>query len=287
MPKAGEKNAGYRGGIHDVVSGPLVAVVLKPAGRSCTEGGLPRRSIALPIADHQIRRGRRLRPTKHRIAQINLLNPLCPRGESGIWEGLGDGLILNVRYAVRRLFRSPMFTLVAVLSLGLGIGANTAMFSLVNAVIIRDMPYENPETLVDVYERQEGFSAGTLSYPDYVDLLDGSEGVFDDIAGSQVALLQADAEGGVEMLPGEAVTGNYFPLLGVQPAVGRLISNEDHVARGAHPVVVLGYGYWQRRFAGDPAAVGAELRLAGRAYTIICVVSKEYTGNRRGFVPDA
>jgi putative ABC transport system permease protein len=205
----------------------------------------------------------------------------------GSWEGFVDALVLNLRYAVRRLRKSPMFTFVAVLSLGLGIGANTAMFSLVNAVIIRDTPYENPESLVDVYERMEGFSHGTLSYPDYVDFLAGSKDVFEDVAGSQLTLLQVDSDAGVEMLPAESVTGNYFSLLGIQPAVGRLFSNEDHVAPGAHPVVVLGHGYWQRQFAADPNAVGEEIRLAGRSYTVIGVVHEDYQGNLRGIVPEA
>jgi len=205
----------------------------------------------------------------------------------GNWEGFVDTLVMNVRYSVRRLMKSPMFTLVAIVSLGLGIGANTAMFSVVNAVIIRDLPFEDPETLVDVYEAMEGFSHGTLSYPDYLDLIDGSGDVFSDVAGTQLALLQIDVDEGVEMLPGEAVTGNYFSLLGVHAAVGRLISAEDHVARGAHTVVVLGHSYWMNRYGGDPGVVGSELRLSGRPYTIIGVAPKEYSGSLRGIEPAA
>ena len=93
---------------------------------------------------------------------------------TGSWEGIVDTFFMNVRYAVRRLTKSPMFTLVAVLSLGLGIGANTAMFSLVNAAIIRDMGFAEPDRLVDVYEGSTGFSHGTLSYPDYLDIRRGA-----------------------------------------------------------------------------------------------------------------
>jgi len=202
------------------------------------------------------------------------------------YEHTMDQLLLNIRYAARRLMKAPGFTLVAILSLGLGIGANTAMFSMVNAVILRDLPFEDVETLVDVYEKQEGFSHGTLSYPDYLDFIAGTEGVFSGVSGSQLTLIQTDVDGGVEMLPSEAVTGNYFSLIGVKPAVGRLFTDEDHVARGAHPVVVLGYGYWQRRFGGDPGVVGTELRLGGRPYTILGVVPEAYTGNLRGIVPE-
>ncbi len=196
-------------------------------------------------------------------------------------------LAMNFRYAVRRLSKSPVFTLVAIASLGLGIGANTAMFSLVNAVIIRDLPLEDPETLVDVYMAQEGFSHGTLSYPDYEDVIEATDGVFVGVSGSQLTMLQADLDGGIETLPSESVTGNYFSLIGVKPAVGRLFTAEDHVAPGAHPVVVLGHGYWQRRFAGDPGVVGSELRISGRPFTIIGVAPESYTGNLRGIVPEA
>jgi len=110
--------------------------------------------------------------------------------------------------------------------------------------------------------------------------------VFAGIAGSQLALVQADAEDGVEMLAAEGVTGNYFPLTGVRPALGRLFTEEDQVSRGAHPVVALGYGFWQRRFGGDPDVLGTELRLGGRPYTIIGVVQEEYVGQIRGFTPE-
>ena len=206
-------------------------------------------------------------------------------GTTGNWEGLVDALVRNVRYALRRLMLSPMFTLVAIVSLGLGIGANTAMFSLVNAIIIRDLPFEDPERLVDIYEAMEGFSHGPLSYPDYLDFFEGSGDVFSEVGGIQLMFLQVDVEGGVEMAPAEAVTGNYFSMLGVQPALGRLLSAEDHVALGAHPVAVLGHGYWESRFGADPGAVGSELRISGRSYTIIGVAPAEYTGSIRGIEP--
>ncbi len=196
-----------------------------------------------------------------------------------------DAFVLNVRYAVRRLMRAPFFTLVAVLSLALGIGANTAIFSLVNAVIIRDVALERPEELVDVFEASEGFSHGTLSYPDYVDLVEGSGGVFSAVGGTQLAFVQTDVDGGVETMMAEAVTGNYFSLLGVQPALGRLISESDHIDPGAHPVTVLSYDYWQNRYAGDPGAVGADIRLGGRPYTIIGIAPADFRGSLRGVEP--
>ncbi|MDH3271762.1 MAG: ABC transporter permease [Gemmatimonadota bacterium] len=196
-----------------------------------------------------------------------------------------DTTVRNVRYAIRRLAKSPSFTAIAVLSLGLGIGANTAMFSLVNAVIFRDKPFEEPDRLVDVYESSVGFSHGTLSYPDYLDLLEGSTDVFSDVGGGQLAALNADAGDAVELLLAEAVTGNYFGLLGIRPARGRMLGSEDHVDRGAHPVVVLSHAYWVERFAASPDAVGSELRLSGRPYTVVGVAPEDFTGSLRGLEP--
>ncbi len=205
----------------------------------------------------------------------------------GSWEGTVDTLVLNVRYAVRRVARSPMFTAVAVVSLGLGIGANTAMFSLVNATIIRDMPFERPDELVDVYEAAEGFTHGTLSYPDYEDFVEGTTDVFAAVGGTQLALVPLDSDDGAEMLFGEAVTGNYFSLLGIEAARGRMISEEDHVAPGAHPVAVLAHDFWISRFGADPEVLGTDLRIGGRSYEVIGVAPEEFAGSLRGIEPAA
>jgi putative ABC transport system permease protein len=201
------------------------------------------------------------------------------------WEGFMDGFVRNVRYSLRRLGRSPMFTMVAVVSLALGIGANTAMFSLVNATMIRDAPYEDPESLVDVYVAAKGFSHGTASYPDYIDFMEGTEDVFSAVGGSQLSLLQGDTDNGVEPLLAEAVTGNYFDLLGIEAGAGRLISAEDHMARGAHPVFVMSHSYWQTRYGGDPGIIGTEVRLSGRPYTVIGVAPESFKGSLRGLEP--
>ncbi len=197
-----------------------------------------------------------------------------------------DALFRNTTYALRRLARSPFFTAVAVISLALGIGANTAMFSVVNAVVLRDLPLEEPERLVDVYWQLEGFSHGALSVPDFRDLREATIDVFETVGGSELTLVPAEGDGSVEMLTTEAVTGGYFDMLGVRPAVGRLFSGEDDVAIGAHPVVVLGHALWLRRFGGDPGVVGSELRLTGRTFTIIGVVEPAFSGSIRGFSPD-
>ena len=197
-----------------------------------------------------------------------------------------ERLVRDLRYAVRRLLKKPAFTAIAVVSLAIGIGANTAIFSLVNAIIIRDLPLEKPEELVDVYRQVAGFSHATFSFPDMEDLRRETSEVFTGVAGSRLSFVQTDVEGGVELLPAELITGNFFPLLGVPAHVGRTLLPEDDVTPGGHPVVMLGYGYWQRRFAGDPTVVGQEIRLNGRAYTIVGVVAKTYTGNLRGLTPE-
>ncbi len=227
-----------------------------------------------------VRYGRRTRRNRRGAAALG-----APQGHDRSWEGMVDTLFTNVRYAVRRLTRSPMFTLVAVLSLGIGIGANTAMFSLVNAAIIRDMGFAEPERLVDVYEGTDDFTHGTLSYPDYLDFVEGSRDVFEAVTVSRFAVVQADTEDGVETLFGAGVTGEFFDLLGIDAARGRLLGEEDDVAPGAHPVVVLGHDYWSSRYAADPDIVGRQVRLRGRPYAVIGVTPEGFTGSVRGFAP--
>ena len=210
-------------------------------------------------------------------------------GRSGwAWRsGLQLGVARDIRDGFRSLARRPAFTAVAVLSLALGIGANTAIFSLVNAVILRDTPVERPEEVVNLYLHQASFEFGTLSYPDFEDVRDGAAAVFSDIAASHFLPLTIDRGegGGVGLAPAEAVTGSYFPLLGIEAAVGRTLLPSDDVARGGHPVVMLDHRYWQSAFAGDPDVVGREMRVGGRAYTVIGVGPPEFAGTVRGLVP--
>ncbi len=191
----------------------------------------------------------------------------------------------NIRFAIRRLRKRPFFTLIAIFSLALGIGANTAMFSLVNAVMLRELPVRDPERLMNVYLSTPDFEHGVFSYPDYRDFRDGTTEVFSDVGATRLTPAQVERDGRVESLIGEAVTGNFFPMLGVQAAVGRTLLPEDDVSPGAHPVVMLGYDYWQQAFAGDPLAVGQEIRLGGRQYTIVGVAPKAYSGSMRALAP--
>ena len=191
----------------------------------------------------------------------------------------------NLCYAGRRLTQSPGFAAVAVLSLALGIGANTAIFSLVNAVILAESPFEAPEELVNIYMNYPGADYNPFSFPDFIDLRDGTGDVFSGVVASQLQILQVDRGGSIEALPAEVVTGNYFTSLGVEAEIGRTLLPEDDITEGAHPVVMLDYGYWHRAYGGSPDVVGQEIRLGGRAYTIVGVAPEEYGGTFRGIVP--
>jgi predicted permease len=192
----------------------------------------------------------------------------------------------DIRYALRRLRRQPGFTAVALLSLALGIGVNTAIFTLVNAVMLRDAPAANSEQLVNIYLDQPGFTYSPLSYPEYRDVEAGTRDVFAGISGALLSLVQRDHGDRLETLPAELVTGNHFELLGLRAAAGRLFTAADDVAPGGHPVAVISHAYWQRAFDGGPAAVGGTLRLNGMNYEIIGVMPERYAGTLRGIAPD-
>ena len=194
-------------------------------------------------------------------------------------------LATDVRLAVRRARKRPGFTLVALLSLTLGIGANTAVFSLVNAILLRRTPIPEPERVVEVYQKQIDFPYAPFSYPDYIDLKRATVGTFSQISLSEYTIAARDMGDHVESLVGELVNGDYFPLLGVRATVGRLLGPQDDVAPGAHAVVVLSHDYWQRAFASDPRVVGRMIRLSGRQYTIVGVAPATYSGSISGLTP--
>ncbi|MFH1572537.1 MAG: ABC transporter permease, partial [Acidobacteriota bacterium] len=172
-----------------------------------------------------------------------------------------------------------------VLSLAVGIGANVAIFSVINAILLRERPLQKPEEVVEIYLSQPDFQYGTLSYPDYRDLRDEAGDAFEGIAVSGLTVVQVDRGGSIDMQLAEMVSGNYFSLQGISAAVGRTLLPEDDVAPGAHAVAVLGHGYWKRAFGGDPAIVGQDLRLSGRPYRIVGIAPESFTGNLRGIVP--
>jgi predicted permease len=197
-----------------------------------------------------------------------------------------EDFFTDVRYAVRTLSKSPGFTAIALVSLALGLGANTAVFSWVNAVAMRDVPLHAPERLVNLYRDRMSERSDPLNYPDYMEILEGTADVFESVGGFQFTFTQRDESEDVQTLIVEMVTGNYFPLLGVGAHLGRMILPEDHVAAGSHAVVVLGHGFWGREFGGDASVLGTSMRLGGHVYTVVGVAPDEYPGSLRGIEPD-
>ncbi len=184
----------------------------------------------------------------------------------------------DLKYAVRRLARSPGFTMVAVLSLALGIGANTAIFSIVNAVLLRHLPVTDPDRLVEVYTSNDGgYPASSSSYPDYVDVRDHND-VFTGIAGERTVIAREDRDGRTSVVFGEVVTANFFDVLGVPMALGRSFLPEEDAEPMAHPVVILGYRTWTRDFGRDPNIMGTSVRLGARAFTVVGVAPERFNG---------
>ena len=196
-----------------------------------------------------------------------------------------ERLLADLRVALRRVRKRVGFTIVAVLSLALGIGANTAIFSLVDAVLLRRTPLPEAERVAEIYQRQPHFPYAPFSYPDYRDFRDATRSTFSQISIAQYTVAARDMGDHVETMPGELVNGDYFKMLGIAPVVGRLLGPNDDVSPGAHPVIVLSYDYWDHYFNRDPRVVGRTIRLAGRGYTVVGVVPKSYMGSVAGIAP--
>ena len=190
-------------------------------------------------------------------------------------------LIQDLRYALRMLVRAPGFSVVIILTLGLGIGANTAIFSLMDQVLLRSLPVHDPSALVQL-DGPGLFSGRTLqdrtfSYPMYRDLRDGNT-VFSGLVaefGTPATLGHRDQR---ERVDAELISGNTFDVLKVAPALGRALTPDDDHVPGGHPVAVLGYGYWQRRFAGDPSVIGYPVTINSTPMTIVGVAPPGFAG---------
>ena len=200
-----------------------------------------------------------------------------------------ETVLQDVRYALRMLRKSPGFTTVAVITLALGIGANTAIFTVVNALLLKMLPVRDPQQLVVVGDpgRVNNRSTGSprtdhFSYPLYKELRDHNS-VFSGLcAASTDHGIRLDAgQGGMsaEKVSGRLVSGNYFSVLGLEPAAGRLLAESDDTTINANPVVVLGYGYWQRRFALSPSIIGKDIRLNDYSFTVVGVAPAGFDGD--------
>mgnify|MGYP001043445918 CR=1 FL=1 len=191
-------------------------------------------------------------------------------------------LLQDLRYGARGLGRRPAFTLVAVLTLAAGIGANTAIFSVVNATLLRPLPFKDPGRLMKVYltipRGQMPANAGMVwSYPKY-QTFSSLQKVFEQSAvlrGIQSNLAGADQ---AERLQGEQVQAAYFPLLGVQPVLGRAFLGEEDATPETHKVVLVGYGIWERHFGREPQALGRTITLNNENYRIVGILPPGFKG---------
>jgi putative ABC transport system permease protein len=186
-----------------------------------------------------------------------------------------DSLIQDLRYGMRMLLRHKGFTSVAILSLALGIGANTAIFSLADALLWRGLPMANHDRLFIV--KRGGGTSSTFSYPDYVDYRNRNQ-VFKRLAAYSITTLAFGDGERSEVVLGESVTGNYFDVLGVPMARGRAFTPEEDRTPGTHPVAVVSYDFWQRRFGGDPHLVGKTLTFNNQGFTVIGIAVAGFVG---------
>ncbi len=189
-----------------------------------------------------------------------------------------DSLWQDVRQGLRALVKTPGFTITVALTLALGIGANAAVFSIINTLLLRPLPVADPDNLyVLCVVHQDNEQPHGVSWPDYVDYRDRS-GVFSDVAAFSLSFGGLSADRRADRVLVAYVTGNFFTMLGLSPAQGRLILPAEGARPGADPVIVLGHAYWVRRFNADPSAVGRQVLINGRPFTVIGVVPEKFTG---------
>jgi predicted permease len=193
-------------------------------------------------------------------------------------DGLVRALLQDARFALRMLVKQPAFTAVAVVSLALGIGPNTAIFSLVDSLLLTDWGVEDPETVLDVYSLTDEGRYFYTYYGVYELVQEGGEEIFRDVAASAQYSGNVETGGRAELLLGELVTGNYFDVLGVEAARGRTFLPEEDATPGTHPVVVVSDRFWRTRHDADPALVGSEIRLNGRSYTVVGIAPPAFRG---------
>ena len=237
------------------------------------------RDEARRLALEELREPETLAHSMRPLRQSNVPAPITPGVSrrfpvTDLWQ--------DMRYAARVLRRQPGFTAAAVITLALGIGANTAIFSLINATLLQRLPVANRDRLVYVWRGNVG---GVFPYPLYASLRDNNR-VFDAFAvwGGITASLNADNV--TDLVQGVIVTGNLFDTLGVRAERGRLLSRSDDMTVGGHPVAVISHGFWQTRFAARPDIIGHDILLNGHSFTIVGVTPPAFRGPQVGGQPD-
>jgi putative ABC transport system permease protein len=190
-----------------------------------------------------------------------------------------ETLVQDIRYGLRMLRKSPGVTVVVVIALALGVGANTAIFSIVNGFLLRPLPVPSPEqiTVLAIQQKDAPVGSGGFSYPEFVDFRRQAV-AFSDVFGLALSLVQFTADDRSDQCFANYVSGNFFSSLGVKPAWGRLILPSEGEVPGQPSLAVLGYSYWKRRFDGNPNVVGREVRVNGQSAMIIGVAPREFHG---------
>jgi putative ABC transport system permease protein len=204
-----------------------------------------------------------------------------------------DTLWQDLHYGFRMLAKNPGLAAVALLTIALGIGANTAIFSITDQVLFRSLPVVRPQELVILRSpgpnpgrtRSDGDTAASFSYPMYKDLRDRNQ-VFTGLLARLPVSLSISGQGQTERAAGELVSGNYFEVLGVRPAIGRVFSSQDETAPGANPLAVLSYAYWTRHFGNDPSVLNKQISINGTSLTIVGVSQAGFTGIQLGQLPN-
>ena len=190
-----------------------------------------------------------------------------------------DALMQDIRYGIRMLLRNPGFLITAVLTLALGIGANTAIFSVVNGLLLRPLPVpEAAQITVLGFQQQKGNVLVQFSEPTYHDIRSQSSAVFSDVFAYQISLDGLSVDGKADRILTNYVSGNFFSGLGIKPQAGRFILPTEGETAGADPVMVLSYAYWKTRFGGDPGIVGRQVSVDGHPITVIGIAPKGFMG---------
>jgi len=245
------------------------------------------------LTEENVRRGMPVEEAR-RLARIRLGNATQIRETHRQLTGLPflETLAQDVRYALRMLHKAPGFTAVAVLTLALGIGANTAIFSLVDWLILRPLPISQPSRVVFLDKQFRNGGSGTqFSYPDFRRIQQQTVETFESVAAARMFVMDGlSVDGQSASMWANYVDGNFFSMLGLKPAIGRLLFPSEGSVVGADPVLVLGYSYWKGRFNGDANIVGKKVSVNGHPMTIVGVAPKDFQGlaellDTQGYMP--
>jgi putative ABC transport system permease protein len=218
-----------------------------------------------------------------RVPYLSCPKSTVPPCEAGSEDRMINALGQDFRYALRQLRKSPAFTVVAVMTLALGIGANTAIYTLLDQVLLRSLPVKDPNHLVVLRfsgddtgsAHARGDSNFVFSFPMYRDLRDHNS-VFTGLIATSWAQVGVQWRNQPDLADAELVSGNYFDVLGLQPALGRLLLASDDAVENGNPVAVLSFSYWQRRFGSDPGIVNQSISINGHPFTVIGIAPRQF-----------